>query len=63
VKGLFLCVNGYINAQDNPKDPKGTIISMTSGTAGMTYPTSSGYSVPKLAVQKFSELVHAGVFP
>jgi short-subunit dehydrogenase len=63
VKGLFLCANGYINAQDNPKDPKGTIISMTSGTAGITYPLSSGYSVSKLAVQKFSEFVDGGVFP
>jgi hypothetical protein len=63
VKSLLLWVDGYINAQESPKYPKGIIISTSSATAGMTYPASPWYSISKLAVQKFSEYVDAGVFP
>ncbi|KAI9817915.1 MAG: hypothetical protein M1832_004535 [Thelocarpon impressellum] len=59
VIGFYLMVNGFIRAQPDPAEPIGTIISVSSGIAGITNPGSSAYSVSKLAEIKMGEFVHA----
>lgn len=60
MKGLFLTVQSYINSQPDPKNPTGTIISVSSGLAGRVHPGFSAYSVGKLGEQKLGEYVDAG---
>jgi hypothetical protein len=60
VKGLFLTAQSYIKSQPDPKNPSGTIISVSSGFAGRIHPGFSAYSVGKLGEQKLGEYVDAG---
>lgn len=61
VKGLFLTVQFYIKSQPDPKNPSGTIISVSSGFAGKIHPGFSAYSVGKLGEQRLGEYVDAGM--
>lgn len=63
MKGLFLTVQSYIKSQHDPKNPCGTIISVSSGFAGRIHPGFSAYSVGKLGEQKLGEYVDAGNVP
>ena len=58
----------FIQAQDNPKEPTGTIITVSSGRAGITGVGGSAYNISKIAEQRLNEHLQLGnirfpVFP
>jgi len=50
----------FIQAQPNPKQPTGTIITVSSGRAGLTAPGGSAYNISKLAEQRLAEHLQLG---
>ena len=56
-------VHYYINSQKNPGDPTGTIITVSSGLAGITQPAGSGYYINKLGSQRLGEFLDVGMCP
>jgi len=54
-------IHYYIKNQPNSKDPSGTIITVSSGLAGVTQPAGSAYSINKLGEQRLGEFVDAGI--
>lgn len=56
-------LNHYINTQEDPKKPVGTVITVLSGRAGLIVPNGSNYDVSKLAEQCLIQHVQAGMFP
>jgi NADP-dependent 3-hydroxy acid dehydrogenase YdfG len=52
----------YIQSQPNPKEPTGTLITVSSGRAGLTAPGASGYNISKLAEQRLNEHLQMGEF-
>lgn len=59
LKGLYSMVHYFIKSQSNTEDPIGTIITVSSGLAGLTQPAGSGYSINKLGGQRFGEFLDA----
>lgn len=57
VKGTYLITRGFLSLLGREK--RGTVISMSTGLAVYIDPTSSSYSISKLAVARFSEYLHA----
>jgi hypothetical protein len=55
-------IHHYIKSQPDSKDPSGTIISVSSGLAGLTIPGGSAYSITKLSEQRLGEFITAGMF-
>ncbi len=55
-------IHHFIRAQPNPEDPSGTIITVSSGRAGLTIPGGSSYNIAKLAAQRLTEHVHLGMY-
>ena len=53
----------FIKSQPSEKKTHGTIISVSSGLAGMTSPGYSSYSIAKLAEQRMMEYIDAGRLP
>ncbi|KAF7915359.1 uncharacterized protein EAE98_011225 [Botrytis deweyae] len=58
LKGLYHMTHHFIRSQPSPKSPTGTIINVSSGTAGLTGARGSSYSISKLAEQRLSEHLH-----
>jgi hypothetical protein len=50
----------FIQAQPNPKKPTGTIITVSSGRAGITAEGGSAYNISKIAEQKLNEHLQLG---
>ncbi|EDN99079.1 hypothetical protein SS1G_13939 [Sclerotinia sclerotiorum 1980 UF-70] len=58
LKGLYQMTHHYIASQPTPKTPTGTIINVSSLTAGLTISSgTSAYSISKLCDQRFSEFL------
>jgi len=57
VKGFYSVVHHYIKSQPDSKSPRGTIIQVSSGLAGITQVSGSAYSISKLAGQRFTEFI------
>ncbi|OBT41325.1 hypothetical protein VE00_08517 [Pseudogymnoascus sp. WSF 3629] len=55
LKGLYIMVQHFIQAQPNQKAPTGTVITVSSGRAGLTNPGGSAYNISKLAEERLSE--------
>ncbi|KAF2731761.1 short chain dehydrogenase-like protein [Polyplosphaeria fusca] len=55
VLGTHNIAASFIRSQPNPKKPVGTIISTNSGLAAVMEPGLSGYSIAKLAAQRYIE--------
>ncbi|KAN0119209.1 NAD(P)-binding protein [Hyaloscypha variabilis] len=55
LKGAYIMNHYFIQAQPNPKEPTGTIITVSSGRAGLTAPGGSAYNISKLAEQRLAE--------
>ena len=60
LKGPFLMIHHFIKAQPNPKEPVGTIVSVSAGLIGLTNPGFSSYSIAKLAAQRLGEFIDVG---
>ena len=60
LRGLYLMSHYYIQSQRNPKEPTGTLITVSSGRAGLTSPGGSAYNVSKLAEQRLNEHIQLG---
>ncbi|KAF7907899.1 hypothetical protein BELL_0071g00270 [Botrytis elliptica] len=58
LKGLYHMTHHFIRSQPSPESPTGTIINVSSGTAGLTGARGSSYSISKLAEQRLSEHLH-----
>ncbi|TGO46208.1 hypothetical protein BCON_0338g00080 [Botryotinia convoluta] len=58
LKGLYHMTHHFIQSQTSPKSPTGTIITVSSGRAGLTGPGGSAYNISKLAEQRLSEHLH-----
>ncbi|CAD6453063.1 70bb58a4-6ccd-4888-8a78-faf15ab313ed [Sclerotinia trifoliorum] len=58
LKGLYQMTHHYMASQPTPKTPTGTIINVSSLTAGLTLDRgTSSYSISKLCDQRFSEFL------
>lgn len=62
MKGMYNMVHEFIQAQPNPKEPTGTIITVSSGRAGLTTVGGSAYNISKIAEEKLTEHLHEGKF-
>ncbi|ATZ57945.1 hypothetical protein BCIN_15g04480 [Botrytis cinerea B05.10] len=58
LKGLYHMTHHFIRSQPSPKSPTGTIITLSSGRAGLTVPGGSTYDISKLAEQRLVEHLH-----
>ncbi|KAF7890256.1 hypothetical protein EAF00_008571 [Botryotinia globosa] len=58
LKGLYHMTHHFIRSQPSPKSPTGTIITVSSGRAGLTGPGGSAYNISKLSEQRLSEHLH-----
>ncbi|KAI6717209.1 hypothetical protein JHW43_000384 [Diplocarpon mali] len=54
-KGAYLMSRNFILSQPNPEESKATIITVSSGRAGLTFPKGSAYNISKLAEQRLNE--------
>jgi NAD(P)-dependent dehydrogenase (short-subunit alcohol dehydrogenase family) len=50
----------FIQAQSDPKKPTGTIITVSSGRAGITAAGGSAYNISKIAEQRLNEHLQLG---
>lgn len=57
MKGAYSAIHHYINSQDNPSNPTGTIITVSSAIAGFMAEGFSSYGIGKLAEQRLVEYV------
>ncbi|KUJ23630.1 NAD(P)-binding protein [Mollisia scopiformis] len=55
IKGAYNVIHQFIQSQPNPKEPIGTIITVSSGRAGFTGAGGSSYNIAKLAEHRLSE--------
>ncbi len=55
LKGTYTMTHHFIQSQPNPKKPVGTIISVSSGRAGLNNEGGSAYNISKLGEQKLVE--------
>jgi NAD(P)-dependent dehydrogenase (short-subunit alcohol dehydrogenase family) len=55
VKGAYNMTHQFIQSQPNPKEPQGTILTVSSGRAGLNTVGGSSYNIAKLAEQRLSE--------
>jgi hypothetical protein len=54
-------VQSFVRSQEDPKNPTGTTICVSSSLAGRIFPGFSAYSIGKLGEQKLGEYVDAGM--
>ena len=62
LKGAYIMTHYYIQSHPNPKKPTGTIITVSSGRAGLTNVGGSAYNISKSAEQKLNEHLQLGKF-
>lgn len=55
LKGGYNMTHQWIQSQPNPKEPTGTILTVSSGRAGFTGVGGSSYNIAKLAEQRLNE--------
>ncbi|CZR51408.1 related to peroxisomal short-chain alcohol dehydrogenase [Phialocephala subalpina] len=55
LKGGYNMTQQWIQSQPNPKEPTGTILTVSSGRAGLTNGGGSSYNIAKLAEQRLNE--------
>ncbi|KAF4628853.1 hypothetical protein G7Y89_g9295 [Cudoniella acicularis] len=55
LKGCYIMNHEFIQSQPNPKEPVGTIITVSSGRATVTSSGGSSYNISKLAEQRLNE--------
>lgn len=55
LKGAYNMTQQFIQSQPNPKEPQGTIMTISSGRAGLTNVGGSSYNIAKLAEQRLNE--------
>lgn len=55
LKGGYNMIHQFIQSQPNPKEPQGTIVTVSSGRAGISGAGGSSYNIAKLAEQRLSE--------
>jgi NAD(P)-dependent dehydrogenase (short-subunit alcohol dehydrogenase family) len=60
LKGTYLMTHYFIATQPNPKEPAGSIITVSSGRAGFMSAGGSSYNITKLADQRLMEHVQIG---
>ncbi|KAI9162716.1 NAD(P)-binding protein [Paramyrothecium foliicola] len=61
VKGSYLMIHHFLNQEKSSPDasPSGTVISLSTGAAGMSLPSMSSYISSKLALTRIMEILHA----
>lgn len=61
VKGIYLMIHHYLNQErsDATAAPSGTVITLSTGAAGMSVPNMSSYISSKLAQTRIMEILHA----
>ncbi|PQE04027.1 oxidoreductase short chain dehydrogenase reductase family protein [Rutstroemia sp. NJR-2017a BVV2] len=57
MRGLYNMIHHYIRSFPDPKKPTGTIITVSSGRAGISTVGGSAYNISKLAEQRLTEHV------
>jgi hypothetical protein len=50
----------FIQAQPDPKKPTGTVLTVSSGRAGITAEGGSAYNISKIAEQRLNEHLQLG---
>lgn len=60
LRGVHNTVTAFVQSQDDPKRPTGTIININSGLAGVVKEGLSAYSISKLAAHRHMEYVGKG---
>jgi NAD(P)-dependent dehydrogenase (short-subunit alcohol dehydrogenase family) len=63
LKGAYTMTHYFIQSQPNPKEPVGTIITVSSGRAGLTGVGGSAYNISKVAEQRLNEHLQLGKYP
>jgi NAD(P)-dependent dehydrogenase (short-subunit alcohol dehydrogenase family) len=63
LKGSYIMTHYFIQSQPNPKEPTGTIITVSSGRAGLTGAGGSAYNIAKIAEQRLNEHLQLGQYP
>lgn len=61
VKGAYLMTHYFLNQKkpDATALPNGTVITLSTGAAGMSMPNMSSYNSSKLALTRIMEILHA----
>ncbi|KAH7312713.1 hypothetical protein B0I35DRAFT_514012 [Stachybotrys elegans] len=61
VKGPYLMIHHFLNQvrPDGASSPRGTVISLSTGAAGFSFPNMSSYISSKLATTRIMEILHA----
>lgn len=61
VKGVYLMTHYFLNQErsDATASPSGTVITLSTGAAGMSMPSMSSYISSKLSQTRIMEILHA----